>query len=77
MPTVMSICSQHFLHHIHDLLAYLLSFLKGMCFTIHADDRLGIAATQVYPLVREVNLHTVDVVDIDFRLTSIHGFYLI
>ena len=54
----------HRIYYIHDVLAQLVGSLHGACLGINTDDGFGIGLEKEYPLVGEVNLHTVDIVNL-------------
>ena len=54
----------HVVDHLHDFLAKFVGHVHRRRFAVNADDGLGIRLAQVYPTIREVNLHTVDIVDL-------------
>ena len=66
----------HRIHHVHNLFANLVGCLHCGGFGIDTDDGLGIGLAEVYPLVGEVNLHTVDVVHFDAGLPCVHCLHL-
>ena len=66
----------HRIHHVHNLFANLVGCLHCGGFGIDADDGLGIGLAEVYPLVGEVNLHTVDVWNLRVLLAGKHLLHL-
>ena len=61
---------------MHQTLAQLVGLFHGGSFAVDADDRLSVRLAQVYPTVREVNLHTVDVVDLSSGVFGKHLLHL-
>ena len=51
----------HVIDDVHDLLTKSIGFLHGVSLGVNADDGLGVALAEMYPLVGEVDLHTIDV----------------
>ena len=64
----------HVVDYLHEALANLVGRLHGGSLAIDANDGLGIGLAQVYPTVREVDLHAVDVVHCG---TVVLGEYLL
>lgn len=50
------------INHIHYLLAYFICRFHGCSLRINTDNRFSITLTQMYPLVWEIDFHTVYVV---------------
>ena len=66
----------HIIYNLHELLADFVSLFHGWGFTIHPDDRLGIGLTQMYPFGGEINLHTVDIVNMGCGVGREHLLHL-
>ena len=66
----------HIIHYLHQFLAKCISLLHALSLAIHTDDRLSIALTKVYPLIREVKFHTINICDGNALLLAIHLLYL-
>ena len=54
---------RHGVDEVYDLLCEGIGFLTRMCFGVHANDGFGVRLAEVYPLVGEVDFHTVDICD--------------
>ena len=54
---------RHGVNEIHDLLCKCIGLFAGVCLCIHANDGFGVRFAEVYPLVGEVDFHTVDIRD--------------
>ena len=54
---------RHGVNEIHDLLRKCIGFFTGVCLGIHTNDGFGVRFAEVYPLVREVDFHTIDICD--------------
>lgn len=63
--------SDHRVDDFHDILTYGVGRFHSGGLGIDADDGLGIALAQVHPLVGEVNLYTVDVIDLLFGIDAL------
>lgn len=66
----------HVVNHLHEFLADSVSLLHGVRLAIDTDNRLGVRLAQVYPLVGEINLHTVNIIHLCGRISSKHLLHL-
>ena len=54
--------SLHLQDHLHDIRCECLGLLHGSRLAVDPDNRFGIGFSQMYPLVGEVDLHTIDII---------------